>query len=242
MTTHEPTRQPVGAAGSAGGRYATSARTETTVALGPLDGLSPSTRAAVLDDMDAQRERLVLGLEHLREDAERIAAETEGVHQSLAELDQQITVLAPDRAATIYQGPDHVDDVVNVPGHGTFTRIGSGAFADQPYAMRIQVDRELSAADADHLAQLVGYDYSKTGGESLDDPFQDAPNSIVLAADTTKGGAYGHLSRFEESLEDTVKDGSPVYKTDRVGPKGTRLIERLRGVGAVHIYYASVTE
>lgn len=233
------------------GKFGRKPASDTGPRLFPLAGLSESTREAIRTDMIAQRGHMVLRLENLREDAERVAAEAESLQRSLNDLDDRIADLpgfdddeqavgAPSK----YRGPDHVDDTVEVAGYGTFTRRREGVFANQPYAMRVQVDRELSNDEARHLAQLVGYDYSKTGGERLGDPHQDAPNSIVVYADTTKGRAYRHLDDFELDLESTITDGSPLRKTDRsgAGTKGTRLVEGLSGVSGVHIYYDSVLE
>ena len=245
-------RQPLGAPNSEGGRFAGKALTESSTRLVPFDGLSANTRAMICSDLVSQRGHVALQLEHLREESERVAEAAESAQRALDDLDQRIADLSADvqddqveaevGGATRYRGPGHVDDVVEVAGYGTFTRRRAGVYADQPYSMRVQVDRELAADEAQHLAQLVGYDWSKTGGERLGDPFQDAPNSIVIYADSTKGRAYRHLDRFEDTLETTVTEGSPVRLTDRSGPKGTRLVVSLADIGGVHIYYDSVCE
>lgn len=250
-------RQPAGT--PAGGQFATTPRTESFVHLGDLaSAVSPQTRRAILDDLQAQERRMVLMLETLREEAERIQFEQESGTRALCELQQRISDVATacDRDArglddhgedgprpTPYQGPEHVDDVVVVEGYGEFHRRRPGVFPDQPYQVRIQLGRELEAGEEHHLAQLVGYAYSRTGGERLGEPFKDSPNSIVMYMDSTKGRAYRHLEdRFEDGLDAMLEDGSPVRRTDRAGAgtAGTRAVEGLGGVGQVHVYYDSV--
>src|SRR5665647_1089768 len=229
MSAEAVSRQPAGV--PVGGKFAATTHAEPEVRLSPLDGLSASTRDAIAQDLNAQRGHLVLHLETLREDAERIETEKENGLRALGDLDQRIADLAvADIAAepveggpTPYRGPEHVDDDVEVAGYGTFHRLREGVYPDQPYSMRIQVGTELTDAQVHHLAQLVGYDWSKTGGERLDRPYQ-------------------HLDRLEETLADTVEHGSPIRTTDRSGPgtKGTSLVEGLGDLGGVHIYYDSV--
>lgn len=246
-------RQPAGA--PTGGQFAATARAESTVSL--VASVSPETRQAILDDLENQERRMILRLETLREDAERIEHEQAGVLRGLEELRERIADVAAaarqdvdgtdrDQATgpTPYQGPDHVDDVVEVEGYGTFHRRRPGVYPNQPYQVRIQLGRELEPGEEHHLAQLVGYAYSRTGGERLGEPFRDAPNSVVLYMDTTKGRAYQHLQdRFEDDLEQMVQDGSPIRRTDRAGAgtAGTRAVEGLGCIDGLHVYYDSVT-
>jgi hypothetical protein len=248
------------------GRFELQARSEPASALTARDRSEPddegehrSNGIAVrpshlaLEVAGARRALLVRELRNLSEDLTRVTARVKVVSGELDQLDAATAWdLAPepddddgpdfpDTQATAYRGPTHVDDVVHVPGHGRFERRRATVYANAPYAIRVQVERELTGDEARHLAQLVGYDYSKTGGERMGDPTQDAPNSIVLAADTTKGRAYQRLESFEENLASTVRDGSPARKTSRTGPVGSRLVEGLGDVGAVHIYYDSIS-
>lgn len=248
-------RQPAGA--PTGGQFATTARSEAAVSLGGLvSSVSPETRRAIFDDLQNQERRMVLRLETLREEAERIDLEQQNAVRSLSELQARIadvTAAYQNDAAglddhgedgprpTPYQGPEHVDDVVEVEGYGTFHRSRPGVYPDQPYQVRIQLGRELEPGEEHHLAQLVGYAYSRTGGERLGEPVKDAPNSVVMYMDTTKGRAYRHLEdRFEDGLGAMLEEGSPVRKTDRTGPAGTRAVEGLGRIGQVHVYYDSV--
>lgn len=253
-------RQPAGT--PAGGQFATTPRTESFVHLGDLaSAVSPQTRRAILDDLRAQERRMVLMLETLREEAERIQVEQESGTRALGELQQRIadvrSAVAADECGlgdrdedegprpTPYQGPEHVDDVVQVEGYGTFHRRRPGVYPDQPYQVRIQLSRELEPGEEHQLAQLIGYAYSRTGGERLGEPFKDAPNSIVLYMDSTKGRAYRHLEdRFEDGLAAMLGAGSPVRRTDRAGAgtAGTRAVEGLGDVGQVHVFYDSVFE
>lgn len=249
-------RQPAGA--PTGGQFAATARPEAAVALGGLvSSVSPETRQAILDDLQNQERRMVLRLETLREEAERIEAEQANAVRALGELQARIADVQAaaahggaeeepaEGAPTPYRGPEHVDDVVVVDGYGEFHRRRPGVYPDQPYQVRIQLGRELEPGEEHHVAQLVGYAYSRTGGERLGEPFKDAPNSVVMYMDTTKGRAYRHLEdRFEEGLDAMLEEGSPVRRTDRAGAgtAGTRAVDGLGYVGQVHVYYDSVFE
>lgn len=151
---------------------------------------------------------------------------------------------------TEYLGVDHIPDEIESYSYGIETPTkyyrlktpdsnGEGAYPDQPYSFRIQVGRELSPEDARKLAGLVGYEYAKTGGETGNAFFQDTPNSIVFSSDTTKGRAYRRLDTFLENLSSTVKEGSPIRKTDRagVGTMGTRKVPGMGDdIGYIEVY------
>jgi hypothetical protein len=136
--------------------------------------------------------------------------------------------------------------VVESAGYSTtFHRRRDGVFADWPYAMRLQANRPLTDDEARQFAGLVGYAYRSTiAGESIGMPEQDTPYSFVVSADMTKtqrddlGMA---LEDFENTLPGTVRDGSPVRKTDRAGSgtKGTRLVEGLGEGLRFEVYYDS---
>jgi len=138
---------------------------------------------------------------------------------------------------TAYKGVDVIEDKVKYNGE-TYTRIDENNHMDQPYAIRIQVGKELSEEEAEHVSQLFGYDYAKTGGERGNSFEQDSPNSIIVYADTTKGRAYQHLGEFMEELPNTLENGTPIRKTDRAGEgtKGTRLVDGIDNLGYVEFY------
>lgn len=118
----------------------------------------------------------------------------------------------------------------------TFREIGGNVYADAPYAVRIEVGRALTAAEAEQLAGLVGYAYAKTGGERGNGFTHDTPNSIIYWCDTTKGRAYKRLDDFFSDAEDYIVHGSPQRKTKN----NTRLIEGLGDVGGVRFFADSV--
>ena len=60
-----------------------------------------------------------------------------------------------------------------------YTELTDTVWADAPYSVRVQVGRDLTAAEAEQLAGLVGYAYAKTGGERGNGFTQDSPNSII---------------------------------------------------------------
>ena len=116
-----------------------------------------------------------------------------------------------------------------------YTELTDTVWADAPYSVRVQVGRDLTAAEAEQLAGLVGYAYAKTGGERGNGFTQDSPNSIIYYCDTTKGRAYKRLEEFFEDVKVMAVEGSPQRKTKnntscrRAGrPRGHHL---LRGLG-----------
>lgn len=136
--------------------------------------------------------------------------------------------------------------VVNDDGYAeTFYRRREGVYAAWPYSMRFQANRPLSDEESNHLAQLIGYQYRSTvRGESMGDPERDTPYSFVMSADTTKTSSDDlgmALERFEDGLNGTVQEGSPVRTTNRSGPKGTRLVDGFNDPDLkIEIYYDSV--
>lgn len=138
---------------------------------------------------------------------------------------------------TAYKGVDVIEDEIKFNGE-TYTRIDENNHMDQPYAIRVQVGKELTEEEAEKVSQLFGYDYAKTGGERGNSFEQDSPNSIIVYADTTKGRAYQHLGEFMEELPNTLENGTPVRKTDRAGAgtKGTRLVDGMGDVGYIEFY------
>lgn len=126
-----------------------------------------------------------------------------------------------------------------------WSRRREGVYADVPYGIRIQADRELTDDEVESLAGMAGYAYAQAGrGEGIGGLDRDSIRSFVIGADTTKGRVYRNLHKFEESLPELAAEGSRVRTTDRSGPgtKGTRLIEPLPGAPKIEIYYDSVSE
>lgn len=130
-----------------------------------------------------------------------------------------------------------VFDNVTVDGT-TFSRRRDGVYPTAPYALRIQADRPLDDEQMLTLAGVTGYAMATAGrGEVMSDPERDSPYSFVVHSDTTKGGRYRHLDRFEENLGTYIEDGgSPIRKKD-----GLRAIE-MPNAPKIEIYYDSVEE
>lgn len=144
-----------------------------------------------------------------------------------------------DVAEVSYVNAKVVTDAVRVPNWGTFRRVKpDDAITREFSALRVQVDRELDADEARHVAGLIGYAWAVAGGESLPEPEQDRPNSIVLPADAAQVVSRSRMDAFVHSLPRTILEGSPVRKTDRAGAgtAGTRLVEPLTGVRDVHLF------
>lgn len=142
-----------------------------------------------------------------------------------------------DNGDTAYKGVDVVEDEVIYDGV-KFTKLDEDNVISEPYAIRVQLGKELSEEEAQKVAQLFGYAYAKTGGERGNEFEQDSPNSIVVYADTTKAGSYESVDRFIEELPEFLKEGTPVRKTDKAGPgtKGTRLVDGFDDLGYVELY------
>lgn len=120
-----------------------------------------------------------------------------------------------------------------------FYRRRAGVTPGEPYAVRIEADRELSNEEVRRLAGLVGYAgrAQLRMAEPVGEPHRDGPNSFVVSMDTTK--SYSDdigiaMEEFERTLPAYFEEGSPVRKTDRSGPgtKGTRAVEGVPGVQA----------
>jgi hypothetical protein len=110
-----------------------------------------------------------------------------------------------------------------------------------PDDMRIQASRPLTDAEVQRVAQLTGYQYKSTlGGEGLSDPDRCGNASVLVGSDMTKAaGRKSHLDDFEDGLEDRLRYGSEVRKTNRSGPgtQGTRLIDGLGDDLNFTLYY-----
>lgn len=117
-----------------------------------------------------------------------------------------------------------------------YTELTDTVWADAPYSVRVQVGRELTPAEAEQLAGLVGYAYAKTGGERGNGFTQDSPNSIIYYCDTTKGRAYKRLEEFFEDVKVMAVEGSPPRKTKN----NTRLVEGLGDLGGITFFADSV--
>ena len=156
----------------------------------------------------------------------------DGVERNIYVTDEDGPV---DADTTVYQAKNLIHNRVVVDG-ADFERIRDGVQIGEPYSFRVQVGNEMDADQARHLAGLVGYEYAKTGGEKGNDYYQDAPNSIVFYADTTKGGAYNNLTKMIEQLPDTITNGSPKRKTDRTGPVGSQKVAGMGDLGYIEVY------
>lgn len=139
--------------------------------------------------------------------------------------------------------PADTIDVKDEDGHTTrFYRQGT-VFGGDFYALRIQANRPLTPDEAQKLAGITGYQYrASIAGEPLGDPYQDTPYSIVVGADSTKSrrdDLGDGIFDLQENLNNLVKDGTPVRKTNRAGfgTQGTRLIDGFGEDLEIEIYY-----
>lgn len=144
----------------------------------------------------------------------------------------------------VAEGTYHPDRIHSVNEYGedvAYVRADSYDFHDYPDNMRIQASRPLTDAEVQKVAQLTGYQHRATlNGEGLSDPERCGNASVLVGTDNTKSaGRKSHFTDFEEGLESTLQEGSPVRKTDRagVGTKGTRLIEGFGKDVTFTLYY-----
>lgn len=124
-----------------------------------------------------------------------------------------------------------------------FQRRREGVYAAEPYAIAVRTSRPINDSELSQIAGLTGYAYATTGGErAYGEPERVDDSTFILHVDTTKGRAYQRLDQFEEKLADTIRDGSPVRKTNRSGPgtAGTRLVDGIGENLAPEIFYDSV--
>ncbi|MCU6479010.1 hypothetical protein [Arthrobacter sp. A2-55] len=142
------------------------------------------------------------------------------------------------------QGGQVFDKIVDRDGTEFFRR-REHVWPDEPYAMRLQANRPLSAQESEHLAQLMGYAYAaEVRGERMGTPQMDTPYSFIVPADTTKSRSDdvgAALSRFETGLPQLFKAGSPQRTTNRSGPVGSRLVEPF-GDLTFELFYDSVSD
>lgn len=123
----------------------------------------------------------------------------------------------------------------------TFHRFRDGVDPMEPQAIRIQADRKLDDDDVSKIAQLTGYSLRTAGqGEGASDPIQDSDYSFIVHNDTTKGGQYKRLDKFQSNLHTFMHQGTPKRKTNNSGPgtKDTSLVDGYgRQAPKIEIYY-----
>lgn len=256
-------RQPGGT--PAGGRFAGVAHAESDVVLGDLDGAWAQLNEE-LEGWEADAERIAGEQADLAERGrelhrrfhdlagQRIAAGLDTARPAGASSSEPDGSVVDGRDPRVLDG--QVFDAVRVydaefdDTSGTvFHRRRDGVFPEWPYAMRFQADRRLTADEIAHCAQLIGYAYrAEVRGEPIGHPQQDTPFSFTVYADTTKTRSDDigmALERFESTLPELLRDGSPVRTTDRSGPgtKGTRLVDGFGdSVPRFELYYDAVVD
>lgn len=134
--------------------------------------------------------------------------------------------------------------IYSIDEHGepvAYVRADEFNFMNYPDEMRVQASRPLSDAEVQQVAQLTGYQHRSTlNGEGLGDPDRCGNASVLIGTDNTKSsGRKSMFGEFEDGLEATLQEGSPVRKTNRSGPgtQGTRLVEGLGSDVNFTLYY-----
>lgn len=146
-----------------------------------------------------------------------------------------------DEVANGTYAPDRIHSIDEYGEPVAYVRADSYNFHNYPDDMRIQASRPLTDAEVQRVAQLTGYQHRSTlNGEGLSDPDRCGKASVLVGTDNTKSsGRKSMFTDFEDGLEATLQEGSPVRKTDRAGAgtKGTRLIEGLGNDVTFTLYY-----
>lgn len=105
--------------------------------------------------------------------------------------------------------------------------------------LTVVIDRTLTTDEVERVSGCLGYALAKMNGESL----YFAPEITIKAGQTTIthfwDSTKAHRSSWsiEEALEEAARfiiEGTPVRRTNRSGPIGTRLVE---GIGPCHITF-----
>lgn len=134
-------------------------------------------------------------------------------------------------------GPGITEDFT----HGGFAFVHSDSdelWPDDPEAIAVRANRDLSDADMQRAAQLLGYGYAAhVRGERLGDPVRVDARTFAVDIDLTKSASddVGEaVQRLNEDLPALLVDGSPVRKTNRAGAgtAGTRLVG---GLGDIEV-------
>lgn len=126
---------------------------------------------------------------------------------------------------------------------GTFYRSTDNNIPNEPYQIRIQLNKKLTSEDIEKFASALGYAYRvHIRGESLGWPKQDTPYSFIVSADTTKSSRSDlvtSLKELEKGYSNIITTGSP-----DVTPGGKQRITPVDPDNKVKInfYYDSVTE
>lgn len=200
------------------------------------------TRKAAADYFDNNQRKFLKGFpeEAIEQQKQRYIDDVLANEIAIAQIKdtkKEETPQFKDNGDTAYKGVDVVEDEVIYDGV-KFTKLDNENVISEPYAIRVQLGKELSGEEAQKVAQLFGYAYAKTGGERGNHFEQDSPNSIVVYADTTKAGSYESVDRFIEELPDVLKEGTPIRKTNKAGAgtMGTRLVDGFDDLGYVELY------
>lgn len=123
--------------------------------------------------------------------------------------------------------PDIEADDTFVVGGTLFKPLS--AVDDDFYSLAVRADHDLTDAEMDRVAQVLGYAWAKNvRGEPLGDPVRIDERTFEVAADSTKGSGYAD-ENFEADALDYFVNGTPVRTTDRAGAgtSGTRLVSGL---------------
>jgi hypothetical protein len=151
-----------------------------------------------------------------------------------------VSALAEDVVNGSY-APKRIHSVDEYGDEVAYVRADEFNFYNYPDEMRIQASRPLSDEEVQRVAQLTGYQHRSTlNGEGLSDPDRCGRASVLVGTDNTKSaGRKSMFNEFEEGLETTLQEGSPVRKTNRSGPgtQGTRLIDGLGDDVTFTLYY-----
>lgn len=108
--------------------------------------------------------------------------------------------------------------------------------------LAVRVDRVLSEDEVSQVSGCIGWALSgPMAGCQLSDPLSihDSAQETVIIYACDSDACYRTVPSIEESIENArnyLVEGTPIYKTNRVGPKGSRAVE---GIGPCQAIFAT---
>lgn len=139
-----------------------------------------------------------------------------------------------------------VFDAVITEDGTVFYRAGEDTRPDAPESIRIQADRPLTDAQAEHFAGLLGYSFKvNLSNEGLSDVERDTPYSFLVHINGSirRSDPEAAFFNLEDDLRDMVQAGStPRTKDTNHGPAGSQLVPPLDETGMLKfdVYYDRV--
>jgi hypothetical protein len=141
------------------------------------------------------------------------------------------------------QAGEVLDTIRDEDGLTTWHRRRDFIKPDAPNGIRIQATEPLSEADAEHLRDLIAYEWAASVHHGTVEPEVrlDSPYSFIVNI-AQESHVAGNMGRFETDLPQTIETGSQLRSTDRMGPgtAGTRAVPPFPRAIQFEVYYDQV--